>query len=247
SENYTNTQENVRFRSQLYQLLPCKKYGLTDAQNLNYRRADLTKWVQAYNEEQGGGSINYHQLQKKRKDLINLFVRAGVRTNSFFMDNDRTDANDAEYDTKIGARVGIQLEYILPYNKNKWAIVFEPTFQYYEDEEVGIFDQPMVLSYQSIELPIGVRYYMFLNSYSKVFVDASIVPDYVLQGDLTLGGEDYLGINSSLSYIFSAGYTYKNRYQASIQYGTGRSLLNQFPTWKSNYQSVSVVLGFNLL
>ena len=42
---------------------------------------------------------------------------------------------DLKFDSNTNVSLGIEAEFILPFNKNKWAIIFEPTYQYYKTEK----------------------------------------------------------------------------------------------------------------
>lgn len=88
------------------------------------------------------------------------------------------------------ARFGIENELILPFNRNKWSILLQPTYQYFRDS-VTIksnvsTDDLYSIDYQSIELQLGVRYYAFLNENSKLFANILFVNDVNLNGNFMI-------------------------------------------------------------
>jgi hypothetical protein len=52
----------------------------------------------------------------------------------------------------------------------------EPTYHYFKSETEIPIDKVKV-NYTSIEIPIGVRHYFFLNENSKVFINGSFIVD----------------------------------------------------------------------
>ncbi len=78
--------------------------------------------------------------------------------------------NDLSFGSKISPRLGLELEYILPFNNNRWSILLEPTYQSYAGNESEI-----ALKYSSLEIPFGVRRYFFLKKESTLFINAGLV------------------------------------------------------------------------
>lgn len=239
--------ENTTFRRQLLSRLGCGSLDMGRVNKTDYRLSQLINWVETYNQCFDDETTNYYQLQKKRRDPLNIFIRAGARRNSFFMDGENTNSTDATFEPKVGLRVGVQVEYVLPYFRDKLSIIFEPTYHSYQDEQlVGVFDDPLELTHNSLEFPLGIRYYTFLGASSKVFADVAYCPDLTLGSELLLKGREYLNVNTRPNFIFSLGYCFKNRVQASVQYHTPRNLLNNFLSWDNAYRSVSAILGVNV-
>ncbi len=55
-----------------------------------------------------------------------------------------------------------------------------------------------------------------------------------------------LDINSGLNFNIGLGYNYRSKYSIELRVGTNRDLLDRYTSWSSNYQSVSLSLGYNL-
>ncbi len=70
-----------------------------------------------------------------------------------------------QFPANMSFRLGIELEYILPFYANRWSIFFEPTYRYQKWEDnwktnlVAGGYKIAIVDYQLIEIPLGFRYY----------------------------------------------------------------------------------------
>lgn len=247
--------ENNSFKQQLFLQLKCEDIGLNDIERLRYAKRDLEKLFIKYNECAGSDYINYKPKQKK--DLFNLTFRPGLNYSSLEIQNLTSDLTDTDFGKKLGIRFGIEAEFILPFNKNKWGIIIEPTYQYFKSEqskETSNVSGGILVSkidYKSIELPVGVRHYFYLNDKSKLFTNISYVFDFsnnssikFLRNDDSMISE--LEIKTRRNLAFGIGYKYKDRYSLEIRYNTNREILGDYIHWNSNYNSLNIILGLSL-
>ncbi len=150
------------------------------------------------------------------------------------------------------------MEYILPFNKNKWSISIEPTYQRFEDKGRSkldkVFNEELFVSvdYSSIELPISLRHYFFLNNDSKIF--ANISYSFNVKSDVSIEFERGDGIKltplngkSGNNYAFGIGYKLKDRYSLEIRYLTSKEILENYMAWDSKLQTTSFILGYTIL
>lgn len=246
--------KNEYFKQQLFIPLRCEAIQLNELENLRYNRTDLERLFTKYNECVGSHYINYEPKQKR--DLFNLNIRPGLNYSSLKIQNTTSGSLDTDFGSNIGIRFGIEAEFLLPFNQNKWSIIIEPAFQYYNSEqskETDIISGGRVLlkvNYKSIELPIGVRHYFFLNDESKLFTNISYVFDFpnnssikLLRNDGSLHSE--LEIKSRWNLAIGVGYKYKDRYSLEIRYNTKREILSDYLLWNSNYNSLNMILGLS--
>src|SRR5690606_2339465 len=110
--------------------------------------------------------ISYEPKQKK--DLFNLSVRPGLNFGGLKLQNTSSSSKDVDFGNEFGFRFGIEAESILPFNKNKWSLILEPTFQYFKSEkkvENNVSGGILIgkVNYQSIDFPVGFRHYFFIN------------------------------------------------------------------------------------
>jgi hypothetical protein len=246
---------NNQFRQQLLNTLTCQ--GLTQQifERVNYIKRDLEKVFVDYNKCKGYESTTYESKQKK--DLFNLSIRPGLNFNSLEIHNILYSSMNSQFKREPEFRLGFEAEFILPYNKNKWGLILEPTYQCFisknTKEATNIVGGFLItrINYQSIEMPIGIRHYFFLNDNSKIFINASYM--FNLAGNSTIDfirsdGSivNSLKIRSRNNLAFGLGYKYKNRYGLEMRYLTNREILNDYLTWFSSYKTFSIVFEYTL-
>jgi hypothetical protein len=242
--------ENNMFRQQLFNNLQCKSISSGDLENLIYSERKLTELFIKYNTCKGAYYDNEEKMEQK--GIYHLNLRAGITINSFKIPSRGiTNISPYEFDfgTIIGFQFSIEAEYIFPFNKNKWSFIIEPTYNFFESESTSLnyFPETVTLSYKTFELPFGIRYYLFLNNTSKLFINALFVPIFDLNSKFTTsrpGFEFENGTNMS----FGLGYNYNNKYSIEVRYDTGRGKL--FPdsnNFSTEFNSFSLILGINVL
>ena len=223
-----NIGTNNQFRQQLLNDLKCHEISMNEFETLNYYKNELVRLFVKYNECQNVSFTNYNE--KHREVIFSLNLRPGLNISSLSMENPVSDAEDNDFGSELTFRAGLEFELILPFNKNKWAIILEPTYQYYksEKESEGINDQYVEVDYKSIELPLGIRHYFYLDEKSKIFINASYVIDFSINSAIKyeLGWE--YEINTMGNFAFGLGYSYR-RIAAELRYQTSRSVLNNYP------------------
>ena len=259
NRNIQGVAKNNHYKQQLWSDLKCSDLDLNDAENVEYRTNSLIKYFVKYNS-----CIDPDFVLKRntiQKDAFHITIRPGVNFSSFSVDNSQNNLRDINFGGKASFRIGAELEYVLPFNNNKWSVILEPTFQSYKSEKFITYFQSTLLTietnttadYKSIELPLGIRHYFFLNDDSKLFADAGIVL-LDLGLDSTIDFEDDRGMDLEIdgggtgsNFFLGFGYKYKDRYSVQARYGTSRELLGNQSLWTSKYNTLSLVFGYTLL
>lgn len=250
-----NVLQNNRFKQQLRGSLKCEDISIKNIENVDYNKNEFVKLFVKYNECNNSKFTNFNKGQKK--DLFNLSVKAHLNNSSLKIQNSDSNAKNTDFGNRIALNFGVEFEFILPFNKNKWAIVIEPTYQQFksESEIIGIpsptipFDTKVKVEYSSIEVPIGIRHYMFLDEKSKLFLNAAFIVDFDSNSTIEFEKLQDLEINSNVNTLFGIGYKYNNNYSLELRYATSRDVLNRQnqSTWSSDYQSVSLLIGYTVL
>lgn len=222
--------QNNRFRQQLANDLKCSSISNKKIANVKYKRKDLIELFINYNNCNNSDFVNYGK--KNEADLFNLNIRPGINSSSLSISNSALSSRNVDYSNKFNMRLGIEAEFILTFNKNKWSVLIEPTYQNYKDEDVD---------YKSIELPIGVRHYFFLNDKSKIFANGLFVYDLPL--DSNVGRFD---VSSSGNIAIGIGYNFNKKYSLELRYYTKRDFFRDYIAWGSKYNVASFILGYNL-
>ncbi|AFL81577.1 hypothetical protein Aeqsu_2115 [Aequorivita sublithincola DSM 14238] len=237
--------KNDQYKQQLLNNLRCEDINLSMVNNLEYDQSKLVRIFKTYNKCRNAIIADY-ELTEAKGDF-NFNIRPGIRSASFSFKNAIAKKKNATFDNEIGFTIGLELEYVMPFERNKWAVILEPTYQYYNPApEITEDKQGVELKYSSVEFPFGLRYYMFLNDKSKFFVNASFVLDFVLDSKLVFEMGDDLDITSGSSIALGFGYKYNNKYSAEIRYQTERTLLQDYNAYTSKYSSFGLLLGYTL-
>ncbi|MEM1319402.1 MAG: tRNA modification GTPase [Bacteroidota bacterium] len=238
--------ENRTFRTQLWDNFRCPDFLVTDIGKVDYNKKDLVKYFTKYYECQDQPFTFYNTSPKR--DLFNFALRIGINQISSSIGNSLLSINDADFENKIGGRFSIETEFIMPYNKNKWALVVEPTYQIHKAQSTNeSMTNGITIDYRSIELPIGIRYYLFLNEQTKLFVNGSFVIDIVDdQSRVNFERGEPLELKSSNNLAFGAGLKWKDKFSAELRYQTNRELLQNYFFWSSDYRVLSLVVGYTL-
>ncbi len=249
-KRYVNTErqifKNNTYIQQLWNNLKCPTIALRDVEQVNYKTRDLVNFFTKYNTCHG--SVSEGVVQKEKGDLFNLTFRAGLNNSSATMEYAQDGFRRAyDFGQKSGIRVGVEAEFMLPFNNNKWSLFAEPTYQYFkastDNSTTGAV--PTNLDYKSIEVPLGIRHYFFLSNNSSIFINGAVIFDFPIDSWITgfPGGDTEIA--TAANFAFGAGYKY-NKLSLEARLHTSRKLLNTLFYWESDYKTVSVILGYTI-
>ncbi|WP_185287548.1 outer membrane beta-barrel protein [Chryseobacterium lactis] len=222
-----------------------------------YTGSDLKKVFKAYNDKISGTSDEQFSSEEKRKSKFNLNIRPGI---NFYSPVDIAGAyrNDG-LPSKSGFRIGAEAELVLPFNKNKWSVVVEPTFSLYSNKATIRTSDNLyninVDNYSFISIPVSIRHYMFISDKSKIFINAGInfltlrtssSKDYAVDYDGYVF--DRLKLSSSQSFksaTFGIGYNYNNKYSIEARYNTSINMLEEKGPY-ADLKYTSLIIGYNI-
>lgn len=253
-QNNNSYAENNRYKQQLWNSLKCTETTLNQIERLRYDEDKLKNYFIKYNS---CNNIDYVVFEKKKEktDLFNLTIRPGISINSLSIQGVNTsDARTTDFDTKLNLRLGIETEFILGFNNNKWSIIAEPTFQSYNSEKnfttYGVNstvprNESSKINYQYIELPVGIRHYFFLNDHSKLFINGSLIFNFNLKGKVEFTNYNDIDIKEKINLGFGFGYKFKDKYSLEYRYHPNKELLNYIDL-TSNFQNSSLIFGYTL-
>ena len=143
------------------------------------------------------------------------------------------------------------------FNRNKWALVVEPTYISYDAEQEFVYLQTpsetrtttVFVDYSAIEIPFGVRHYSFLSESSKLFLNAFYMFNITLNDKLYSERAELLQdkIMARGNLAFGIGYKYQDTYSVEFRYKTPRQLFPANTLWGTyDYNSVSVIFGYTI-
>lgn len=248
--------KNNYFREQLFIDLKCDNILQREYENLDYTYKQLFKFFIKYNKCSDTHFVEFET--KEKKDLFNLTIRPRSNSSSLSINNSNIDFYNVKFGSKTSLSLGVEAEFILPFNKNKWAIIVEPSYQYYSGEKskstsnlVGSEVNAKV-DYKSIELPIGIRHYFFLNNDFKIFANASLslLFDFGLNSKIEFTRKDgskinTLDVKSGNSAVLGIGGKLCDKYSIELRYQLGRTILKDYIGWNSSFTTASVILGYS--
>jgi len=242
--------ENLRYRQQLWSELGCENITLKTLNKVKYAADDLSEYVVNYNQCSNSAYIKYGV--DKQREHFNLFVRPGLVFSSLSINNSTGISRDIDFGSKLNIRFGLEAEFVLPFNKNKWALFAEPNFQYYQAENIVISQlivrdtQAVSVNYRYIELPIGARHYFYLNNDSKLFLNTAFVLDFDFNSEIEFERSQDLEILGIGNLALGIGYNYGDKFNCELRYGLNRDVLVDYKIWKGNFKSISFMIGYNL-
>ncbi|MFT6841753.1 MAG: hypothetical protein ACJASR_000515, partial [Psychroserpens sp.] len=243
--------ENQNYKSQLWTNLKCSSIELSNIRDLDYKKSDMISFFIDYNTCMN--DLTYTLKKEKRENTLHLSVRPGLNFSQANFDsagNNFALIRDFEFDKETSFRLGIELEYILPFNNGKWSLIFEPTYQYYKTDKTfnstpsSAIERNVTatVDYSSIEVPLGFRHYSYLNTNSRLFFNFSVFFDLSFKSEIEYIDSFYESdTGSNLS--FGIGYSYKNKYSIEGRLHTKREILNEYATDSSEYANISVIFG----
>ena len=250
--------ENNLFKQQLLNDLKCSSIEKNQIENLEYKKNSLSDFFTKFNKCANSNSVNYET--KVKKDLFNLSVRGHLNTNSLsLLHSYYEDYTTTKYNTKLNLGLGVEAELILPFNKNKWAVSIEPTYEQITFQKITLVNPDYIIggeiiattNYRCIEIPLTVRHYFFLDKNSKLFVNASYQMNLDLKSSIDFtraDGSNYYSktIKSLNNLAFGVGYKAMDKFIFELRVQTTRNILGDYMNEYSTYRIMSLLFGYTL-
>ncbi|WP_291118603.1 outer membrane beta-barrel protein [Empedobacter sp. UBA7248] len=235
---------NRTFRGQIAQNFKCESISNDRIKKVNYRESELIKLFTEINICKGS-DLTFTKESKKVD--FNLWVRPRLNNSKL---NISTDTESAKLGNKTGFGLGIEAEFILPFNKKKWSLIVEPSYQGYKVKGTKLTSGDIVdVDYKNIEIPFGVRHYFFLNQDSKLFINLQYMINLNLDSSIQFKRGEYTywdyKINSRGNVATGIGYNFKDKFNVEVRYLTDRKLLDELNV-NTKYSTISFVLGYNI-
>ncbi len=239
---------NTTYKQQLYNsFLDCKSLKINDFNMLNYNNASLSKIILNYNACLGGDTFRFENINKNLS--FNFKVKGGVNSTTV---NSLVHAyisnRNANFGSVVGYRIALEGEVVLPFNNNKWSIFLEFAKVQEASKETENPSGKVKYTYDSFEIPLSIRHYMYLNENSKISLHLGHAIDVLTNLDL-----EYETINGSLSssspsgsWFFGGGFHYK-KISAEARLNVKPVFERNSASYSSNYTNLSFTLGYTIL
>ncbi|WP_431243221.1 hypothetical protein ACQ9BO_00430 [Flavobacterium sp. P21] len=252
--------ESNDYKTQLFKNVKSDNISENDITRLTYKKTDLVKYFTKYNN-----AINPDAITKPEENTVkgafHLKIAPAVSFVSLSADNTGNPNFNVDFDSKAIFKIGFEAEYVLPYNKNKWSIFVNPSYQKYENEKIYLVPTGFVsipdkeykanANYNTIQVPLGVRHYMFLNEDSKIFINAAYVVDFGSKASITYtevanNTVTEFKSNTGANFAFGLGYNFKNKFSGELRLNTKKQLMRDYLNYSTNYSSVDLVLAYTI-
>ena len=250
---------NNAYKQQLLQALKCDNLSEKDTKRLTYNEKELTTYFLKYNSCIELLYLSDEQLNRLKQKTFGLIIRPGVKFSSLIVKNEFNKFEDIDFGSQINFRIGIMLEFSLPFRKNAWSLFIEPTYQYFKAETEYLWDFHVInpilvtasVNYQSLQLPFGVRYYILFNKIqSKIFLNLALATDFAINSYVKFGDLENLEIKKTVfntNLNFGLGYTFKDKLIVEFLFATKRDIFgDSFINWNTEYNTFSVIVGYNI-
>ena len=234
---------NNTFRQQLLTSINCNNKSVEDVNKINCTKSDLKKYFIDYNKCLGVESTDYSS--QIVRDQFNLKLTPGINYSTLSI-IDATGYNNvykADFEGRKNIRFGLEAEFVLPFNKNKWGVIVEPNYQTY-NSTLMISNKAFFAQYNSLEIPVGLRYYMFLSKDSRFFINALIGKSVVVKSNLNWGFGPLMA-SPALDVSMGLGYNFK-RISGEVRYCKNRDILNDYVLLQADYSRFLFILGLKL-
>ncbi len=225
--------ENVGFKQQLLNNVKCDKISMSTIEKLDYSLNNLQDYFAIYNGCYGEIAENYSQ--KKSGAKFNLNIRPGLSYSTLTVETPIA-FQVREIDPGFGFRIGVEAEMVLPFNKNKWSVFVEVAYQHFKSQ-----DSYGETKYSSIEIPVGIRHYFFINDDSKIFINVAFIPDIPFSSSYIAPD---ININRNSTFAYGVGFNYK-KYSFEARYSNKNIIItDRFSA--SEHKTFSFILGYSI-
>ena len=243
-----NLVKNTSFRQQIWNDLKFTDSSMDLVKNMNYTSKDLEQYFKSYNSS-FGGPVN-EILTQEKKSYLNLKLTPGINFSSASMsfpnELNLQEKTLKTYKNNPSFRVGIEAEWVFSYNKFKWAVVFEPTYQSFNSGTESIDG---IIKYSSVEFPIGVRYYYHLNENNRLYLNGFYVPGVAANFNSQIilkrvGNDVHSGIKPNGNVAFGGGIDH-NKLSLEARYYADRTLFKD-NLQDAIYSRFSIIVGYKI-
>lgn len=242
--------KNTDFRQQLWDRLRIPKTTYETLKTVAYTEHDLKEYFKSYNG-------NFEEpiteiITPKKMKIFNLKLTPGVNLSSADLTViEREGQPELTFDSKPGIRLGVEAELALPFDKYRWGILVEPNFNAYSSEADNGQEKASI-SYKSVEFPIGLRYYVYINDDSRFYVNGFYIASAALNLNSKIEYQSFTQndrvreIEPASNMAFGAGLDYK-KFSIEARYHTKRDILSSYSFDFSDYNRFSIILGYRFL
>ena len=233
---------NELFKQQLWMDVNCGDLSQESFKKIQYETDELTAYFRKFNRC-SGAEDNQQQDEPTRK-VVNLKVVAGMGVSTLDVRNwlDYYAYNyNKKFSNEITYHIGFEAEMILPFNKNKWTLLIEPSYNTFHGTE-GNDSWGNEAKYNTLEIALGARHYFFLKKQSKIFLTAAFIGCIPLNESL-----EYLSRDTQMTYAGALGVGFAHdRISAEFRFYPNHEILGNYNSWSGQYNKSIIIIGYRI-
>jgi hypothetical protein len=207
-KNVTNSQEYIK---QLLRINECQNSELNNfVFNNKLSELNLIYYFEQINSCADDEIIIFEEKTAESKSKINYSLKLGFsNTKSKYTSTYSNSSESILFPSSSTFMYGVEIEFPIKINKNKWSLIFEPTFKRLESSTT-VIDQRIERTYEfqvnTLDIPIGIRYKFYLSDDFNIFL--TLKPQYTV----------ILG-NSYIDFDFGQSFEPETKFNTSIGAG----------------------------
>lgn len=188
--------------------------------------------------------------KKEKRKAFNFYIKGGPVFNSYESLTSLSGKQNFAFPAQTTLGAGFEIEHVLNFNKNKWAVFIEPFYESFSSTapapKISAINQTAVISLQIINLGLGAKHIMFVKDDSAFFVSVAGQiawavgnSNFVLNDTQMRLNEINFGLSSSI------GYRYK-KFILEYRFRSPLDLTDEKLGYKTGYASSTLVFGYNI-
>jgi hypothetical protein len=199
---------------QLLRINTCETDELNGfVKNMKLTEDNLISYFLQINQCSNSKIKRYEELRPEGKSVANFTFKVGVNTaKSTYIFNSPNSSREIEVPRNTSYTLGLEVEIPLKANQYKWSVIFEPTYRQLASSTT-VIDQGIDREYKyqiySIDIPLGVRYKIYLKENLNVFLNFKVQHTFHV-------GNSYVDLD--FSQIHSAQTRFNFSYGAGIKW-----------------------------
>jgi hypothetical protein len=243
SAEQTSLVENNLFRNQLVGALAGSDLSEKDFTGLSYNDKSLMRIFERYNKTQHTATETF--VRKNNEKRFNLNLRVGADLSGLTMEQTYYGDSKTNLDNKISVTAGLEGEFIMGFNRNKWAVIVGSAYGSYKSNPDAT-GAAAGADYKMLESNVGMREYFFLDKKSKLFATLLGIYDAPIGSGSVYYGYNTLDYTGRLALGLSAGYKYAEKCSIELKYTYRRGILDNYEFIQGRLHTTSLVFGYTL-
>tara|TARA_R110000868_G_scaffold37111_5_gene131387 strand:+ start:9071 stop:9916 length:846 start_codon:yes stop_codon:yes gene_type:complete len=235
-----------KFQDQLKFNLKCPNFNAESYSSLIYSKKSMVSFFREFNECNDVKSYVY--IDTRKRDLFNLTFNLGLNSVSLSLRNSAFNNKynkQVNLDSHLGLKFGIEAEFVLPYNNNKWNILIQSEYQSFKENTNAESSVNYKVDYKSLDIPISVRYKMFSSSKSTFYLSSGVVFNFPFNSTIIRNGSSF-DVGPTPNLIAEFGYIFNKKVSIEFSISSKRELFDNYAQNFAKYQYSSLTFGYSL-